>query len=161
MNDKGLDKELAKKMNNPYYFTDRDLQIGYNINLDSHNINHANSILTITPNSQEIVVEFRYINKILKELSVIYARIMNRYTLKKHTLFSASFYEIKEENQRKYETELFIHLNINSKSTEKDIDKIDVKSHLERQTQFQETKESVWIFEEFISRKISFFKLEN
>ena len=41
ISDKELDKELAKKMINPYYFTDKILKIGFKINLESHN--HANS----------------------------------------------------------------------------------------------------------------------
>ena len=53
LDDKQLNKELAKKMMNPYYFTDRNLQVGFKINLDSHHINHANSKLTITPNFKE------------------------------------------------------------------------------------------------------------
>ena len=65
------DKELAKMMINPYYFIDENLKIGFNINLKSHNVNHASSILTITPTFSEFGIEFRYINKIVKELSVI------------------------------------------------------------------------------------------
>ena len=90
------DKELAKMMTNPYYFIDENLKIGFKINLENHNINHANSILTITPNFPEFGIEFRYINKIMKELSVNYARLRNQYKLKYHTLFSASFYKINE-----------------------------------------------------------------
>ena len=44
MNDKELDKKLAKKMISPYYFIDEILKIGYEINLESHNNNHANSL---------------------------------------------------------------------------------------------------------------------
>ena len=72
------DRELAKLMINPYYFIDENLQIGLKINLESHNISHANSILTIIPNFPELGIEFRYINKIIKELSVIYARLLNQ-----------------------------------------------------------------------------------
>ena len=53
LDDKQLNKELAKKNNNPYYFTDRNLKVGFKINLDSHHINHANSKLTILPNYPE------------------------------------------------------------------------------------------------------------
>ena len=126
--------------------------------LESHNINHANSILTITPNLPDFGIEFRYINKIIKELSVIYARIINQYKLKYHTLFSASFYKISEEDQRNNEIELYIHLNINHNLTESDIDNIDVRSQLEHQIQNQEMKESGWIFDKFNSMKISFYK---
>ena len=86
------DKQLAKMMINPYYVIDENLKIGFKINLESHNISHANSILTITPNFPECGIEFRYFNKIIKELSVIYARLIYQYKYKYHTLFSASFY---------------------------------------------------------------------
>ena len=93
------DKELAKMMINPYYFFDENLKNGFKINLESHNISHANSILTITPNFLEFGIEFRYTKKIIKELSVLYARLINQYKFKYHTLFSASFYKINEEDQ--------------------------------------------------------------
>ena len=92
MNDKELDKEISKKMINPYYFIDENLKIGFKINLESHNINHANSILTITPIFPEFGIEFKYIIKIIKELSVFYAGLINQYKFKYHILFSASFY---------------------------------------------------------------------
>ena len=36
-----MNKELAEKMINPYYFTQSLLQVGFNITLESHHINHA------------------------------------------------------------------------------------------------------------------------
>ena len=63
LSDKKLDKETAKKMINPYYFIDENLKNGFKNNLESHNINHANSILTITPNFPEFGIDFRYIKK--------------------------------------------------------------------------------------------------
>ena len=152
------DKELAKMMINPYYFIDENLKNGFKINLESHNFSHANSILTITPKFPEFGIEYRFINKIIKELSVIYARLINQYKFKYHTLFSASFYKINEEDQRKNEIELYINLNINHNLTESDIDNIDVKSQLEQQIQNQEMKESGWIFDKINSMKISFYK---
>ena len=50
-------------MNNPYYLTNGNLKIGFKFNLDSHNINHANSILTKEPNFPEFVIEFIFIKK--------------------------------------------------------------------------------------------------
>ena len=73
------DKELAKMMINPYYFLDENLKNGFKINLESHNISHANSILIITPKFPDFGIKYRYINKIVKELSVIYARLINQY----------------------------------------------------------------------------------
>ena len=47
----------------PYYFTDRNLRVGFKINLDSHHINHANSKLTIIPNYPEFGIEVCYVKK--------------------------------------------------------------------------------------------------
>ena len=145
-------------MINPYYFIDENLKIGFKINLESHNFSHANSLLTITPIFPDFGIEFRYINKIVKELSVIYARLINQYKFKYHTLFSASFYKINEEDQRNNEIELYINLKNNNNLTEFDIDNIDVRSQLEQQFQVEETKESGWIFDKVNSMKISFYK---
>ena len=152
------DKELAKMMINPYHFIDENLKNGFKNNFESHNISHANSILTITPKFPEFGIEYRYINKIIKELSVIHARLINQYIFKYHTLFSASFYKNNEEDQRNNEIELYINLKINHNLTESDINDIDVRSQLEHQIQNQETKESGWIFDKINSMKISFYK---
>ena len=152
------DKELAKIMINPYYFIDKNLKFGFKINLESHNFSHANPILTFIPKFPEFGIEFRYTNKMVKELSFIYARLLNQYKFKYHTLFSASFYKITEEDQRKNEIELYINLKINNTLTESDIDNIDIRSQLEHQIQKQETKESGWIFGKINSMKISFYK---
>ena len=158
LSDKDFDKEIAKKMNNPYYFFDKNLKIGFKINLESHNIIHANPILTIIPNVPEFGIEFRYINKIITELSLVYARLLNQYKFKYHTLFSASFYKINEQDQRYNEIELYMNLNNNLNLTESDSDNIYVRSQLEHQVQNQEMKESGWVFDKIISMKISFYK---
>ena len=49
-------------MINPYYFTDRVIQVDFIIFLASHHINHANSKLTITSNFPEVGSEVRFIN---------------------------------------------------------------------------------------------------
>ena len=87
LDEKQLNKELAKKMINPYYFTDRNLKIGFNITMESHHINHAISKLVVKPNYPEFGIEFRYINKVMKELSIIYARLLNQYKLKHQAVF--------------------------------------------------------------------------
>ena len=81
MKDKELDKELAKKVINPFDFTDEILKTGFEINLESHNISHANSILSIIPTYPEFGVETRYINRILKEMATKYARIKSKINL--------------------------------------------------------------------------------
>ena len=114
--------------------------------------------MTITTKFPEFGIEFRYINKIIKKISVIYSRLTNQYKYKYHTLFSASFYKINEEDQRNNEIELYINLNINNNLTESDNDNIDVRSQLEHQIQIQRTKESGWIFDKNNSMKLSFYK---
>ena len=158
LDDKKLSKELAKKMINPYSFTDRNLQVGFNINLDSHHINHANSKITIKPNRPEIGIEVRYIKKIIKELSVIYARLLNEFKFRYHTVFSARFDKQNEDNQILDETELFINLNININLTQTDIANIDIVSPLEHQIHQQEMKDSGWRFDKINSMTVYFYK---
>ena len=122
-------------MINPYYFINENLKNCFKINLEGHNIYHANFFSTFTPTFLEFGIEFRYIKKIIKDLSVICARLINQYKVKYRTLFSASSYKINEEDQRNIETQFFIHLNINHDLTKSIIDIADVRSQLEHQIQ--------------------------
>ena len=56
-------------MINPYYLFDENLKIGFKINLESHNINHANSLLNIEHNFPDIGIETMSFFKILKEMA--------------------------------------------------------------------------------------------
>ena len=158
LDDKQLNKELAKKMLNPYYFTDRNLQVGFKNELDSHHINYANSKLTISPNYPEFGIEILYINKIMKDLSIIYARLINQNKFKYQTVFSARFDKQDENNQVLDETQLFINLNINHNLTQTDLDNIDIKSPLEHQNQQQEMKNSGWRFDKIDSMTLYFYQ---
>ena len=146
-------------MINPYYFTDRNLKVGFKINLDSHHINHANSKSTIIPDYPEFGIEVRYINKIMKELSVVYARLILQYKFKYQTVFSARFDKQDEDNQILGETELFINLIINHNLTETDLDKIDIRSPLEHQIQ-QQMKDSGWRFDKINSMTVYYCHLK-
>ena len=157
LDDKQLNKELAKKMLNPYYFTDRNLKVGFKMNLDSHHNNHANSKLTIITNLPEFGIEVRYFNKIMKELSIIYARLINQNKFKYQTVFSARIDKQNEDNQVLHETELFINLNINHNLTQSDLGKIDIRSPLELQIQQQEMKDSAWRFDKMNSKTLYFY----
>ena len=158
LDEKQLNIELAKRMLNPYYFTDRASRVGFNITLESHHIDHTNSKITITPIYPEFGFEVRYINKIMKELSVIYARLINQYNIKHQAVFSARFFKQDEDNQVLDETELYIILNINHKLTQTDIENIDVKSPLEHQIEQQEMKDFGWRFDKINSMTIYFYK---
>ena len=158
LDDKQLNKELAKKMIIPYYFTDRNLKVGFKINLDSHHINHLNSKITITPNFKEFGIEVRYINKIIKEMSVIYARLINQYKFRYQTVFSARFDKQNEDGQLLDETELFINLNINHNLIQTDIANINIVYPLKHQIQQQEMEDSGWRFDKINSMTIYFYK---
>ena len=145
-------------MINPYSFTDRALQVGLNITLESHHINHANSKLIVKPNYPGFGIEVRYINKIMKELSVIYVRLINQYKFKYQTVISARFDKQDDDNQVLDETELFINLKINHNLTESDLDKTDVRSPSEHQIQQQEMKDSSWEFDKNNSMIVYIFK---
>ena len=148
LDDKQLNKEIAKKMINPYSFNDKILKRGFKINLDTHHISHSSSKLTITPNFPEFGIEVRYVNKIMIKLSNNYARLINQYKFRYQTVFSARFDKQDEDNQVLDETELFVNLNINHNLTESDLDEIDIKSTLDHQIQQQELKDSGWRFDE-------------
>ena len=77
-------------MINPYFFTNENLKICFKLNLESHNINPAISILTITPIYPYFCIETRYISRILKEMATIYAGLVKRFMFEYHKKFSAS-----------------------------------------------------------------------
>ena len=105
LDDRQLNKKLAKKMINPYYFTDRNLKFAYEIILDSHNLHHTKSKIFITPTFPQFGIEFRFINKIVKELAMIYAGLINQYKIKYQTVFSARFDKQDEDSELLDETE--------------------------------------------------------
>ena len=158
LDDKQLNKDLANRMLNPYYFFDRASQFGFNISLDSHHINHANSKIVIRPNYPEFGIDVRYNKKIIRKLSIIWASLINQYEIKCQTVFSARFDKQDENNQILDETELFFNVNINHDLTESDLDKIDVKSSSEHQIQQQEMKDSGWGFDKINSMIVYFYK---
>ena len=145
-------------INRYYFFNDENLKVGFKNNVDSHNLHHTNSELTIIPKHPEFGIEVRYINKIMKELAVIYARSRNRYKFKHQTVFSARFDKQDEDNQVLDETELFMNLNINHNLTQSDLDNIDVVSQLDYQILQQEMKESGWRFDKINSMTIYFYQ---
>ena len=54
--DRQLNNELAKRVINPYYFTERLIEIAFNNKLDSHHINHINCKIAIEPIYLEIEI---------------------------------------------------------------------------------------------------------
>ena len=158
LDDIQLNGELGRRMLNPYYFSDRNLKVAYEINLDSHHINHLNSKITITSNFQDTGIEFRFIDKIMREMYIIYARLINQYKIRYQVVFLSRFDKQDEDDQIFDETELFINLNINQNLTQSDLDNIIITFSLERQIQQQEMKDSGWRFDKISSMTIYFYK---
>ena len=71
----------------------------------------------------------------MKELSNIYARLINQYEFRYQSVFSARNDKQDEDNQVLDEIELFINININQNLTQTDVDNVDVISPLEHQIQ--------------------------
>ena len=146
-----MNKELTRKMIKFLFFTNRNSKVGFKINLDTHHINHASSKLINTPNYPKFGIETRYFNRIIKDLSVIHARLINQYIFKNQTVFSARLDKQDGDNHLLDETELFTNFKTNHKLTESDLDRIDIKSPLQHQIQQHDMKNSEWRFDKIIS----------
>ena len=94
----------------------------------------------------------------MKELAMIYARLINQYKFKYQTVFSAIFDKQDEDGRLLDKTELFISLNIIHNLTQSNLDEINIISPLEFQIQQQELKDSGWRFDKIISMTIYFYK---
>ena len=91
LNNRELNKLLAKKMLNPYYFKNKNLYNILKINLDSHHINHLNSKITISSTTVHNEIDKDLINELVKEMCIIYARLISQYKFKYQCTFFSSF----------------------------------------------------------------------
>ena len=156
--DKQLKTDLAKKMPQSYYLTDKALRVGFDIILGSHHINHSNSKLTTKPNISEIEIETIYVIKIVREMVKKYARLINHYKYKNETVISARFDKENEDNWILDETELFINFKINHNLLKSDIDNIDSKLSFDFRIHQQKLQYSGWIFDKTNSMTLYFYK---
>ena len=63
----------------PCFNTDKILKIGFKINLESHSIIRANSILSIVSIYPDSGIDTSYNNKFPLEMATIYTRLINQY----------------------------------------------------------------------------------
>ena len=77
-------------MLNPYYFKDKFFYNFLKINLDSHHINHLNSKITISSVTEHNEIDMDLINRLVKEMAIIYARLIDQYKFKYQTTFFSS-----------------------------------------------------------------------
>ena len=157
-----LNKLLAEKMINPYYFKDQSFYDFLKINLDSHHINHLNSKITISSTAQppHNYIDKLVIDRLVREMATIYAKLISQFKFKYQCTFLARFDKQNEDGELLKEKELFINLRINHKLTDSDLKKINVQWDLDRQIQQQELKDSGWNFDKIISLTIYFYKTQ-
>ena len=151
-----IDSQLAQKMINPYYFSQR-LNVGYNIELDSHNINHLNSKITVR-SKYDLRIENRDINNIFKEMALIYASLIGQYKFKYQVVFSALFEKMNEFGYIENKTEMYISLKLNHVLISNDLDNLTINSQVESQIENKQMKESGWVFDKLVSMTIYFYK---
>ena len=114
------EKELAKHMINPYYFSKR-YEPQYDVNLDQHHPKHLNSKITVKP-KYDLPIELLDLNNIFKEMSTIYARLIEQYKFKYQVVFSVIF-----DKETQEELEQYVSLVVNQSLTWSDIEKYDLE----------------------------------
>ena len=140
-------KKVKQRIKNSYYDNDRGLRLELKIDKDSPCLTFV-----IKPYESVYEVEVFYINHIIKQLSNIYARLINQYKFSYRTVFLVVFDK---------QNELLIDLNISHNLTQTDIDKIDVISPLKHKIHDEEMKNSGWQFDKINSMTVYFYNDSN
>ena len=123
-------RKIEQMNKNSDYDNEKGFWLEMKINKDSPCITFV-----IMPYESIYGVEIFYINHIIKQLSNIYARLINQHKFRYQTVFLVVFDK---------QNELFIDLNISHNLTQTDIDKIDVISPLKHTIHDEEIKNSSW-----------------
>ena len=123
-------RKIEQMIKNSDYDNEKGLRLELKIDKD-----YPRSTFVITPYESVNEVEIFYINHIIKQLSNIYARLINQYKFRYQTVFSVVFDK---------QNELFIDLNISHNLTQNDIDMIDIISPLKQKIHDEEMKKSSW-----------------
>ena len=162
---KVIDKDNIKEANKinkiEYKFTDNNLNTAYDITVDRHHKKDLNSQKTITSKIDNTGIEMYYIDKIIKELSHIYAKFINQYKFKYQLSFMLIFCKFEEDGDIRKEAEMTINLNMTKNLTQSEIDNVDILWDLEARKQNLEMKESGWDFQRVNSMTISFYNTGN
>ena len=153
---KELDKQIAKRMLNPYYLSQR-YEPQYRTKLESHQLNHLNSSVSIV-SKFDLWIELYDINNLVKEMSRIYSRLINQPNFKYQVSFIAMFDKEDEYGFEIEHEEMFINLKINEILTANDILLINIESQVDTALQNQEMKGSGWRFHKLKLMTIHFYK---
>ena len=107
----------------------------------NHHDKHANSIITITSEFKNIGIDISHINKLMEEMSLIYAKLKDQYKFKYQLTSLVLFKKYGEDNEITSEVELPITLSISHNLTQSEIDNINFQWTLENRIQILEMKE--------------------
>ena len=123
-----FDSQIAQKKINPYYFSHR-VNLGYKIELDSHNINQLNRKITIKSKYDQRN-ENTDINNIFREMSMIYTRLIGQYKIKFQVVFSDLFEKMNEFGYIEKKTEKLKKFKINHVLTLNDLGNLTIHSQV-------------------------------
>ena len=142
INEKKKKYRISFKKINPFAFRNETLKLGFRHNVDSHNVNHANSILATMPIYADVwIEEKRFVIEKLKEMANINAILRNHYKFKNRPFFSACSTKIDEEGQRCDEFEKCNKLNFNQNLAESDT--INIVKNLNQNIRFKFKKQKI------------------
>ena len=74
--------DIDTKVQNHYQFTGRILKVAYDIKIDNHHDKNANSQKTITSKVDIMGIDMNHLNKIMEEMSHLYAKLIIQYKFK-------------------------------------------------------------------------------
>ena len=115
-------------------------------------------MLTITSNFNNIGIDISHINKIMEEMSHIYAGLLNENKFKYQLTFLVLFNIYGEDDEQTCEIEIPITLSVTHKLTQAEIDNINIQSTLENRMQSVQMKEAGWNFQRINTMGIYFKK---
>ena len=149
--------DIDIKDENLYHFTDKTLKVALNITIDNHHSKHANSTMIFTSKFDDIGIDITYINQILVERVIIYAKLINQNKFKYQITFSSVFNKYGEDGEITNQIEIPNIVSMTHILTQSELDNIIVQWTLENRIQTIEMKESGWNFQKTNSRKIGFY----
>ena len=93
-------------MFNPFFVFEKNLYYNFlKINLDSHHINHLNSKITLSSTTEYNKIDMHLINDLVKQMSIVYARIIDHFKFKYQCVFLCRFDKQSEDKEIIDETE--------------------------------------------------------
>ena len=116
--------DFNTRVENQTYLTDRILKVAYDINIDNHHDENANSQITFVSNTNNIGIDKNQYNKIMTEMANIIGRLVNQYEFKYQLTFLVFFNNYGEDNELISELEVPTTLSITHNLTQSELDKL-------------------------------------